>query len=108
MCFDFSVLLVASAALLRFGHEGSSLWRLLFVDGILYFLSKSAIKGRSCSDPSSLLSTVVFACYLTCTIIAFIDNNVALALMLSDSATIIARIAACRSFLRVGTYTFDS
>ncbi|KAG9033903.1 hypothetical protein FRB95_014106 [Tulasnella sp. JGI-2019a] len=84
MCFDFIVLCLALRALLKLPGV-SSLWKLLFFDGLAYFL-------------------IAFTCYLAVTIVAVLDFNGLMMYMVSDPATIIATTAANRSFVRVFTY----
>ncbi|KAG8875508.1 hypothetical protein FRB98_007785 [Tulasnella sp. 332] len=84
MCFDFIVLALALYALLQLPGI-STLWKLLFYDGLAYFL-------------------IAFTCYLAVTIVAVLDLNGVMMYMVSDPATIIATTAANRSFVRVLTY----
>lgn len=83
MLFDFAVLVLATIALLRVpGH--SSLWKLLWIDGLVYFF-------------------VAFICYLAVTIVVFLSISVELWWMFSDLANIFVAVAACRSFVRLAT-----
>jgi len=85
MLFDLIVLVLALRALLKLPGR-SSLWKLLFLDGFLYFL-------------------IAFTCYLAATIMAFLDLNPIMLFMVSDPATILAATAANRSFVRVHTWS---
>ncbi|KAG9037057.1 hypothetical protein FRB95_006910 [Tulasnella sp. JGI-2019a] len=85
MSFDLIVLCLAFRALLKL-PGASSIWNLLFLDGLAYFI-------------------IAFTCYLTVTIIAFFPGvNPIVMYMVSDPATIIAATVANRSFVRVITY----
>jgi len=83
MLFDFLVLALATFALLRVPGR-SSLWKLLFLDGLCYFL-------------------VAFVCYLATTVVVFLSVSIPLRWMFSDIANIFVAIAACRSFVRLAT-----
>lgn len=83
MIFDFIVLALALFALLRVPGR-SSLWTLLFIDGLSYFL-------------------IAFVFYLTLTVLSYLGISVMLVMMVSNTATVIVTSAACRSFVRVGT-----
>lgn len=83
MLFDFTVLALATIALLRVPGR-SSLWKLLWIDGLVYFF-------------------VAFVCYLAITIIVFLGISVELRWMFSDFANIFVAVASCRSFVRLVT-----
>ncbi|KAG9032602.1 hypothetical protein FRB95_001188 [Tulasnella sp. JGI-2019a] len=85
MSFDFTVLCLALWALIKLPGV-SSLWKLVFFDGLAYFI-------------------VAFSCYLAVTIVAvFPGIKPVVMYMVSNPATIIAATAANRSFVRVVTY----
>lgn len=67
MCFDFLVLFLALYALLRM-HGRSSLWNLIFIDGLVYF-------------------AIAFASYLACAITAFLTTTPWLLFIFWDTAT---------------------
>jgi len=83
MIFDFVVLTLALWALLRVPGR-STLWKLLFLDGIIYFV-------------------LAFTCYLACTIVVWLGISIPLTYMFTDTATVCVSIAACRSFVRLFT-----
>lgn len=86
MVFDLIVLVVASFALAQVpgtsmgGH--SRIWKLLFVDGMSYFV-------------------IAFAFYLACATLAWTHASVVIIYIVSDLATVLVSIAACRSFVRL-------
>ena len=102
MLYDFFVLVLALCALLRLPGR-SGLWKLLILDGLVYFLSKAWL--LSCHFTISCASLVAFTCYAACTVMVFLNLNTVSIFMVSDPATIIATMAANRSFLRIGTFT---
>lgn len=112
MFFDLIVLILALRALLR-QSRGSNLWKLLFYDGLSYFVSE-LLGGRRGDVSSSSLSIlmllcslslpVAFTCYLAATIMAFLDLNATTIFMVADPATILAATAANRSFVRILTW----
>jgi hypothetical protein len=58
MAFDLVVLVVSTAGLLRSGGwQGSDLWKLLFRDGIVYFVV--AFVGNGIAAVSSLFRSIL-------------------------------------------------
>jgi len=83
VAFDFIILCLAMTALLRMPGR-SSLWNLIFLDGLSYFI-------------------VAFLCYVACVIPAFAGAGVFVTFIFWNVATAGVTIASCRSFVRIAT-----
>lgn len=113
MLFDFIVLCLACIALLRVPggsklYGRSDFWRVLFVDGMVNFLSTSSHLPSAFPLPATEANRPV-ACtfYLACTITVFVNSGMWVPYMILDVATVAVSIAACRSFVRIGTSIID-
>lgn len=78
MVFDFVILAVACTALLKHPAQ-TSLWRMIFVDGLIYFTSKPFMHcllplGSHANERGS----VAFTGYLICAVFAYLNLDVTL------------------------------
>ncbi|KAF8699192.1 hypothetical protein RHS03_07435, partial [Rhizoctonia solani] len=87
MAFDFLVLILSVAGLMRTGHgRGSGLWNLLFQDGIAYF-------------------AVAFVGNLVAAIFAILHLNAAMDIMFTVPAAVFSAIVAMRCVRRLSDWT---
>jgi len=84
MGFDLTVLILSTIGLLLMPGR-TSLWKLLFRDGIVYFV-------------------IAFSANLTVAIFLLLDLNPIMNVMFSLPAACITASAAIRSFIRLNTY----
>ncbi|CAE6449931.1 unnamed protein product [Rhizoctonia solani] len=86
MAFDLSVLVVSTAGLLRSGGwQGSDLWKLLFRDGIVYFL-------------------VAFVGNAVAAVFTILHLNAAMDIMFTVPAAVFSTIVACRAVRRLSEW----
>ncbi|KDQ09992.1 hypothetical protein BOTBODRAFT_178546 [Botryobasidium botryosum FD-172 SS1] len=84
MAFDLTVLVLSiTGLLLSPGH--STLWKLLFTDGIVYFV-------------------VSFTAYLFPVVFAYLNLNSAMDIICAIPASVCSTVVACRSFVRLSDY----
>ncbi|EUC65385.1 transmembrane protein, putative [Rhizoctonia solani AG-3 Rhs1AP] len=86
MAFDLTVLVVSTAGLLRSGGwQGSGLWKLLFRDGIVYFI-------------------VAFAGNAVAAVFTILHLNAAMDIMFTVPAAVFSTIVACRTVRRLSEW----
>ncbi|KAG8690051.1 hypothetical protein FRC09_012159, partial [Ceratobasidium sp. 395] len=86
MAFDLTVLVVSTAGLLRSGgRQGSDLWKLLFRDGIVYFL-------------------VAFVGNAVASVFTILHLNAAMDIMFTVPAAVFSCIVACRAVRRLSEW----
>lgn len=86
MAFDFTVLAVSTAGLLRSGgRQGSDLWKLLFRDGIVYFL-------------------VAFIGNAVAAVFTILHLNAVMDILFTVPAAVFSTIVACRAVRRLSEW----
>ncbi|KAG8920223.1 hypothetical protein FRC03_003923 [Tulasnella sp. 419] len=86
MSFDFVILVVTVVGLIKTRSRRTGLWALLFADGVIYFL-------------------VAFTVNLGATFMLLLNLNPILNVILAVPAAALSCTVACRSFIRLSTFT---
>ncbi|ELU40783.1 hypothetical protein AG1IA_05226 [Rhizoctonia solani AG-1 IA] len=103
MAFDFLVLILSVAGLMRTGHgRGSGLWNLLFQDGIAYFAV--AFVGNLVAAVSQTKVPIVLWAVLPMSIIAD-TNSISMDIMFTVPAAVFSAIVAMRCVRRLSDWT---